>query len=111
MPVGKCWHHRRFPYPLRQPCPLGRAAKVRAEPPAELGDLTQPVAVRDRSEHRLGIACAEQFDLPALHHSGKQRHVPGMLPEQVIEQWTAEVQRETELRVTAARFQEWPVTA
>jgi hypothetical protein len=109
--VGKRRHHRGLPHALGQPCPLRRAAKTRAELLAELGDLAQPVAVRDRGEHGLGIACAEQLDLPALHHAREQRHVPGMLPEQVIEQGAAEMQRKTELGIAVAGFQEWPVAA
>ena len=69
-------------------------------------DLPDAVARRDRGQHRLGVAAAEQLHLPALHHRAQQRHVLRVVLEQPLQQPAAEVRREPEVRIALQRVQE-----
>jgi hypothetical protein len=61
-------HDGGLPYALGQP----RAGRPRAEQPLELGrqrgELCVAIAMGDGREDRLGLAGAEEFDLPARDH-------------------------------------------
>ena len=85
----------------RRPC-----AEDVLELRGQRNELADPVAVRDRGEHRLGVAAAEELHLAARHHLAQEQHVARVALEQVVEQRAAEVRREPELRKAVQGLEE-----
>ncbi len=86
--------------------PAGAAPSVRSSFSGQRDELGDAVAVRDRGEHRLGVAAAEELDLAACHHLAQEQHVARIALDQVVEQRAAEVHREPERRKAVEGLEE-----
>ena len=104
--VGERRDDAALPDPLGEPAALGPAPDQPFQPIRQRADLADAVAGRDRSEHRLRIAAAEQLRLSAIHHLAQQRHVLWIVVEQPLQQPAAEVRGELEVRIAVQRVQE-----
>ena len=65
----------------------------------------------NRSENRFGIAAAEDFHLPALHHFAQHFHIVRMMLKQKFQQPAAEMHGKAKLRIVVQRVNEGPVAA
>ncbi len=103
---GQRRDNRGFPDPLGQPG-AGRAdAGTRGQLVVQRCDWPMRSRMRDRGQHRLGIAGAEQLDLATADHFGQEFHVGRVAFAQPVEQPAGEVRGETEIRVGVQRFEE-----
>ena len=104
--VGERRDDAALPDPLGEPAALGPAPDQPLQPIRQGVDLADAVAGRDRCQHRLRIAAAEQLRLSAIHHRAQQRHVLRIVIEQPLQQPAAEVRGELEVRIAVQRVQE-----
>ncbi len=91
--------------------PCGRTPVRRGELVVQRLHLADAVAVRNRGEHRLGVAGTEQFDLAATDHRRQQFHVGRMVLAQPVEQPAGKVRGEAEVGVGVQGFEKGLVAA
>jgi len=86
-----------------------RFAELLVQIGRQLLDLADPIPGRNRRQHRLGEAGAEQLGLLASHHLLQERHVLRKVLHHVFKQPAAEVDGELEIRVLMQHPQEGAV--